>query len=168
MHWLIDSMAVLYEKQVRRGKRREMLWKGIFTICQSLSVGYSMVNYYLKSAPSSSFIWIIIRAVLLVASFLSFLLWSIARFQLGVSLTFLPRTNGPLITKGLYSKIRNPIYLFGTISLSSYALLINQPQWLLLLILIVPMQIIRSNQEAKILRKKYEDTYEEYEKKLWI
>lgn len=52
--------------------------------------------------------------------------------------------------------------------MSSYLLLINKPEWLLLLLVVVPMQIIRSNQETKVLRKKYDDLYENYERTLWF
>lgn len=163
-----EGMTVVYEKQIRRSKRRQRFWKSLFTVGQSVSVGYSMISYYLKSETSSSTFWWIARVVLMLVSMASFLLWSLARYQLGASLTFLAKTDGPFITTGLYSKIRNPIYLFGTVSMSSYLLLINKPEWLLLLFVVVPMQIIRSNQETKVLRKKYDELYENYERKLWF
>ncbi len=161
-------MTPVYEKQIRRGKRRQRFWKSVFTIGQSVSVGYSMVRWYLESDLSSSTFWFILRLVLLFVCLVSFLLWSVARYQLGASLTFLARTDGPLITNGLYSKIQNPIYLFGTISLSSFVLLINRPMWLLLLVIIVPMQIVRSKHETKVLLEKYDEVYEDYLRQLWI
>lgn len=161
-------MAVVYEKQIRRSKRRQRFWKSVFTVGQSVSVGYSMISYYLQSETSTSTFWWMVRLALLLVSTTSFLFWTLARYQLGSSLTFLAKADGPLITTGLYSKIRNPIYVFGTISMSSYLLLINKPEWLLLLLVVVPMQIIRSNQETKVLRKKYDDLYENYERTLWF
>lgn len=161
-------MTIVYEKQIRRTKRRKRFWKSLFTVGQSVSVGYSMIRWYLESDISSSTFWFRLRLVLLVVCFTSFVLWSIARYQLGASLTFLARTDGPLITNGLYSKIRNPIYVFGTISLSSFVLLINRPKWLLILLIIVPMQIVRSNQETKVLAEKYDEVYEDYASQLWI
>ena len=41
-----------------------------------------------------------------------FILWAIARFQLGASFAVRAEAR-KLITSGLYSKIRNPIYVFG-------------------------------------------------------
>jgi phospholipid methyltransferase len=43
---------------------------------------------------------------------IGFLLWFAARLQLGESFAVLPKARA-LVTTGLYSKFRNPIYLFG-------------------------------------------------------
>jgi protein-S-isoprenylcysteine O-methyltransferase Ste14 len=45
-------------------------------------------------------------------------LWISARLQLGQSFTVRARATA-LVTTGLYSKIRHPIYLFGDLSQSS-------------------------------------------------
>jgi protein-S-isoprenylcysteine O-methyltransferase Ste14 len=41
----------------------------------------------------------------------AFVLWIIARFQLGNSFTIRPQAS-PLVTDGFYAKIRHPVYLF--------------------------------------------------------
>ena len=98
----------------------------------------------------------------------SYALWFLARVQLGQSLVFLAKADGPLITTGLYKKFRNPIYLFGTVSLTSYLMLIDKPLYLLILFVLIPVQLIRSNLETRILRKKYDEQYDDYVKSVWI
>ena len=161
-------MSVVYEKRVRRAKRRQVFYKLCFTVVQSVSVGCSMIYYYWRSETSGSTYWLIFRSLLLIASLIAYTLWFTARIQLGNSLTLLAKTDGPFITTGLYSKFRNPIYLFGTISLSTYLLVIHKPKYLCLLFVLVPVQFVRAFAESNALRRKYDEKYEEYEKQVWI
>lgn len=161
-------MSVVYEKQVRRSTRRRAFFGSILANAQSLSVGCSMLYYYARSESSTSTLIIIIRTMCLVFACASYALWALARYQLGRSLTFRAVADGPLVTKGLYSKFTNPIYLFGTIALVFYLLAICRPLWLLVLVVLVPMQYIRAVQERRALLKKYDDQYEEYLKGVWI
>jgi protein-S-isoprenylcysteine O-methyltransferase Ste14 len=161
-------MSVVYEKQLRRGRRRRALIKRVLATLQSLSVGCSMVYYYFMSASSSTSIWLIIRSILAVTSLMFYLLWALARYQLGASLAFTVTTDGPFIATGLYAKFRNPIYLFGTFALMTYLLAICRPRWLLILLVIVPMQYVRAARESKALKKRYDEQYDAYLKQVWL
>lgn len=160
--------GVVYEKQIRRAKRRRTLINRVLATMQSISVGCSMVYYYTISEQSSSTIWFIARSVLMVLAFVFYALWALARYQLGVSLAFVVSTDGPFITTGLYSKFRNPIYLFGTLALTTYLLAIARPIWLLVLVVILPMQYLRATKESRALLKKYDEGYEAYLRQVWI
>jgi protein-S-isoprenylcysteine O-methyltransferase Ste14 len=127
-----------------------------------------MTYYYIHSEPSSSTLWFAVRLLLLTISASAYTLWALARYQLGRSLAFGVTTDGPFVTTGLYSKFTNPIYLFGTIALTSYLLLINRPIWLCILIVMLPMQYIRAQREARALLKKYDDRYEAYLASVWF
>lgn len=159
---------VVYDKQVRRQKRRRGLLKTVFTIGQSFSVGCSMGYYYINSDASSTMFWMTMRFFLLLVCIVAYFFWFLARYQLGQALTFMPSTNGPLIKSGVYAKFKNPIYIFGTICLTSYLLLINKPIYLLALIVIIPLQAIRASREAHVLRKKYDEEYDLYLQHVWI
>lgn len=161
-------MPVVYEKQIRRNKRRQGMFKKVLATIQSASVGCSMSYYYFKSEPSETTIWLILRCLLILIWIASYLLWALARYQLGTALAFGVSTDGPFITSGLYSKFRNPIYLFGTIALTSYLLIINRPMWLLILLVLVPMQYVRSARESRALMKKYDEQYEAYLQQVWL
>src|SRR4051812_14179098 len=66
-----------------------------------------------------------------------FILWTVARFQLGASFAVKAEAR-QLVTRGLYSKLRNPIYVFGSFVLAGGILVFGKPQWLLIFLLIIP------------------------------
>ena len=155
-------------RQQRHIKRWNYLKTIIFTSIQSISVSISLVYYYLHSSISNNNYIIIIRLLCFLFSLITYILWFISRIQLGTSLTLFIHTNkGPLITTGMYSKFSNPIYLFGTISLFLYILAINY-QYLIIFIILIPIQYIRATLESKALAKKYGDIYDEYINNVWI
>src|SRR5581483_4562923 len=81
----------------------------------------------------------IIGACLLLVGFV---FWTVARFQLGASLTVSAQAK-KLVTRGLYSKIRNPIYAFGSCVIAGIILIMGRPLWLLVFLVIIPLQIWR-------------------------
>jgi len=58
---------------------------------------------------------------------------AVARYQLGKSFSITPQAR-QLVTTGLYSKIRNPIYVFGAVSTAGLILVVQKPVlWIALL-----------------------------------
>jgi protein-S-isoprenylcysteine O-methyltransferase Ste14 len=98
---------------------------------------------------------------------LGFVLWTVARFQLGSSLTVTPQAR-KLVNRGLYSKIRNPIYVFGSCFLVGLILIIARPIWLLVFAIIIPLQIWRAGKEAKVLEASFGDEYRKYRAGTWF
>jgi protein-S-isoprenylcysteine O-methyltransferase Ste14 len=94
-------------------------------------------------------------------------LWAVASFQLGSSFSVRAKATN-LVTTGLYSRIRSPIYVFGTIAIAGFCLLFEKPIWLLFLVVIVPLQIRRTNAEGKALEEKFGDAYWEYKAQTWF
>jgi protein-S-isoprenylcysteine O-methyltransferase Ste14 len=91
----------------------------------------------------------------------------VARFQLGKSFSIRPEAH-ELVTTGLYSKIRNPIYVFGTVMLTGVFLIVQRPAlWILLLVLVI-VQTIRARREARVLEAAFGEAYREYRKKTWF
>jgi protein-S-isoprenylcysteine O-methyltransferase Ste14 len=115
------------------------------------------------SAGSWSAMQIAGACVLLVG----FVFWTVARFQLGASLTVSARAK-KLVTRGLYSKIRNPIYVFGSCVIAGIILLAARPLWLLLFVLIIPLQIWRAKKESSVLESAFGDEYRSYRAKTWF
>lgn len=92
---------------------------------------------------------------------------AVARYQLGRSFAIRAEAH-KLVTHGVYSKIRNPIYVFGTVVIAGFVLLIHRPiAWLLILAIIV-MQTIRGRREAQVLEAAFGDTYREYRRHTWF
>lgn len=91
----------------------------------------------------------------------------LARIELGGSFSVRPKAQG-LVTHGLYSRIRNPIYLFGGLAVAGCILYFNQPLGLWIFVVIIPLQIYRARQEEKVLDAKFGDAYRQYKSRTWF
>jgi protein-S-isoprenylcysteine O-methyltransferase Ste14 len=98
---------------------------------------------------------------------LGFVFWTVARFQLGASLTVTAQAR-KLVNTGLYSKIRNPIYVFGSCFLVGLILVIAHPVWLLAFVIIIPFQSWRAGKEAQVLEASFGDAYRAYRARTWF
>ena len=96
-----------------------------------------------------------------------FVLWAVARFQLGSSFSVTAQAR-QLVTHGIYSKIRNPIYVFGSCVFVGAILLFGRPIWLLVLVIIIPMQIWRAAKESAVLEAKFGEEYRRYRAGTWF
>jgi|HubBroStandDraft_1064217.scaffolds.fasta_scaffold339098_1 protein-S-isoprenylcysteine O-methyltransferase Ste14 len=94
-------------------------------------------------------------------------LWLVAQFQLGDSFSVQPKAR-QLVTHGIYSRIRNPIYVFSTILLAGVVLFTSKPGYLVIVLAIVVVQIFRARAEARVLEEKFGDEYREYRRKTWF
>jgi protein-S-isoprenylcysteine O-methyltransferase Ste14 len=95
------------------------------------------------------------------------LLLALARVQLGRAFSVKAKAS-KLVTTGLYSRIRNPIYVFGGLAIAGFMLWTNQLWLLLLFVIVIPMQVWRSRVEARVLEEKFGAEYLEYKKKTWF
>jgi len=91
----------------------------------------------------------------------------LSRYTLGRSFSIAPKATA-LVTSGIYSRIRNPIYISGMIFLIGVALIVERPKLLAVLLVLIPMQIIRARREAAVLEAKFGDAYREYRKRTWF
>ena len=91
----------------------------------------------------------------------------VARATLGRSFSVRARAT-ELVTTGIYSRIRNPIYLSGAIFLLGLILVVRLPVLGLFLLVIIPMQIIRARREARVLEAKFGEAYREYRRGTWF
>jgi len=94
-------------------------------------------------------------------------LLSLARSQLGRSFSVTPQAR-QLVTHGIYSKIRNPIYLFGELLILGFLLVMQKPYLFLIFVIVIPMQIIRARKEAQVLEEKFGDEYRHYKQSTWF
>ena len=95
------------------------------------------------------------------------LLLMVARMQLGSAFSVEAKAS-KLVRTGLYSRIRNPIYVFGGLTIIGLLLLAGQPILLLLLLILVPLQAVRVRREEQVLAEKFGAEYEEYKRGTWF
>lgn len=90
-----------------------------------------------------------------------------ARWQLGRSFSVTPQAR-QLVTQGVYSKIRNPIYVFGVLMLVGVLIALQYRYAFLVPAVLIPVQIFRAHQEAKILEAKFGEEYRRYREGTWF
>ena len=98
---------------------------------------------------------------------ISLIFWVISRLQLGSAFAVEPRANH-LVTTGIYSKIRHPMYLFSSLVLLGFVLILQNKYWLLVWLGVIIIQMLRIRSENKILAQKYGAVYKNYISKTWF
>lgn len=119
------------------------------------------VVFQLKSA------WTLTRLLGFVMFLIGMLLVFAARMQLGRSFSVTPQARH-LVTHGLYSKIRNPIYIFGLMAIAGLLVILQRPWTWILLVFLALAQVLRARQEARILEQKFGEEYRAYRRQTWF
>jgi protein-S-isoprenylcysteine O-methyltransferase Ste14 len=111
--------------------------------------------------------WTPMRIAGAVIGLPSLALLVLARIQLGQSFAVRAKAQS-LVMHGLYSRIRNPIYVFGALTIAGAFLYINRPQALWLFVVLVPLQVHRARQEEQVLEAKFGEEYRQYKSRTWF
>jgi protein-S-isoprenylcysteine O-methyltransferase Ste14 len=97
----------------------------------------------------------------------AFVLFVLARIQLGGAFSVRAKAS-TLVTKGIYARIRNPIYVFGALMIAGFLIFVHRPRWLLIFVVLIPVQMIRARKEEQVLEAKFGDGYRDYKRKTWF
>ena len=97
----------------------------------------------------------------------AFVLLVIARIELGRAFSVSAKAS-ILVTSGIYSRIRNPIYVFSAIMFFGLIIWTGRPLLLLVMVALIPMQIFRSRKEQQVLTDKFGDEYLAYKRQTWF
>ena len=111
--------------------------------------------------------WTAVRIAGAAIAGVSIALLIVARLQLGASFSVRAKAK-KLVTTGLYSRIRNPIYVFGELLLIGVSMLVERWEILLLMAALVPMQVVRARKEARVLAAAFGEEYERYKAGTWF
>jgi protein-S-isoprenylcysteine O-methyltransferase Ste14 len=111
--------------------------------------------------------WAPMRIAGLVLMIPALILLTISRIQLGNSFSVSPQAK-QLVTHGIYSRIRNPIYVFGTFVFAGLFLFLERPLLLVLLVPVLILQINRARAEARVLEEHFGEQYRQYKAKTWF
>jgi protein-S-isoprenylcysteine O-methyltransferase Ste14 len=90
-----------------------------------------------------------------------------AHHQLGTSFSIRAEAHH-LVTRGIYSKIRNPIYVFGMVLIAGFVLASHRPHLWIVFVIVFVVQIVRARNEARVLEAAFGDEYREYRRKTWL
>lgn len=134
----------------------------VFTALQIIAVGVLAwilvtINTPWNAQRYTGTVLVIIGAVFII----------VARYQLGKSFSITPQAH-ELVTKGIYSKIRNPIYVLGSVLLAGLILVLQRPSLWILLVIVVIAQTLRAKKEARVLEAAFGDAYRDYRRKTWF
>ena len=108
--------------------------------------------------------WQVVGAAIFVPAFL---LFALARIELGRAFSLRAKAS-TLVTTGLYARIRNPIYVFGGLIIAGFLIFVQRPRWLLIFVVLIPVQLMRVRKEEQVLDAKFGDSYREYKRKTWF
>jgi len=111
--------------------------------------------------------WTVLRVTGAILMLLGFVLWGIAHVQLGDSFSVKAEARR-LVTGGIYSRMRSPIYVFGGIAIVGFVLVMERPIFLLAFLVLIPLQIVRTRREGRVLEDKFGDEYREYARHTWF
>ena len=111
--------------------------------------------------------WDATRIVGFALAVVFFFLLFLARLQLGDSFSIAPEAR-KLVTTGIYSKVRHPVYTFGLLALIGAATYFRSWPAFAVILIIIPIQFARAQAEEKILTERFGDEYLSYKNKTWF
>ena len=133
----------------------------IFTIAITL-IAASLFLWYASGQP-----WTPWRVVGLAIAVPACLLFMLAHLQLGQAFSVRAKAS-TLVTTGIYARIRNPIYVFAALMIFGVIIWAHRPRFLLMFVVLIPMQLLRVRKEEQVLEAKFGDAYREYKRKTWF
>lgn len=130
------------------------------TVVPLLAITYIVIQF----VPA---IWSPTRIAGLAILIAGMALVTLARIQLANSFSITPQAT-KLVTHGIYSRIRNPVYVFSAIALAGLVLYLDLPYLFWLFLILVPMQILRARAEGRLLEQHFGDQYRQYKATTWF
>jgi len=142
--------------------QRSKMNRGVILVIVIPLVGIAVLVYEFSHPP-----WSPLRIAGLALMLPALALLTLARLQLGNSFSLTPQARN-LVTHGIYSRIRNPIYFFGAFVFGGLFLFLERPYLLLLLVPVLILQIIRARAESRVLEERFGDEYRRYKASTWF
>ena len=111
--------------------------------------------------------WMAMRLAGAFVAIGGYALFITARLQLGASFSVSPQAK-KLVTRGLYSRVRNPIYLFVGVMWLGLIVALHLYWMFAPFLLLLVMQLIRAGREAKVLEERFGQAYLDYRAQTWF
>ncbi len=107
------------------------------------------------------------RVAGLILAVAGLILLTVARLQLGDAFSITPQAS-ILVTRGLYRRIRHPVYVFGAVAIAGLFLYLSLPRLLFVFLVLIPLQIVRARREERVLEQRFGDEYRAYRRATWF
>jgi protein-S-isoprenylcysteine O-methyltransferase Ste14 len=137
------------------------------TYAPAISIPVVFVLVYFFEPGVKELPWTTLRIAGAILAGIGYALLVTARVQLGKSFAVQPEAKG-LVTHGLYSRIRNPMYVFVDVMFFGLILVLEWHWILVLLAMFVIFHVRQARLEAKLLREKFGQEYLDYRKQTWF
>jgi len=163
-----EDSPVRFRRRQRRRKRRILLGL-LYNYSQILGVPIALIYHYWRlggfSLPHSC-----TRVFCNIGTTLSYILWAKARMMHAhmFSVRVEPSEAIQLITEGLYSRLSNPIYTFGSLCMLFFAFSVGSTSLLALAVAMTLVQIVRARREAVALKRRFGEEYDLYMRRVWF
>tara|TARA_Y100000310_G_C20626110_1_gene785993 strand:+ start:1222 stop:1635 length:414 start_codon:yes stop_codon:yes gene_type:complete len=95
---------------------------------------------------------------------LGLIIWWAGRLTLGDAATWLPIAK-KIVTRGIYSKIRHPIYIGQALCAAGWIFIIESLAVRVICVAIILITIVRAILEERVLTKRFGKQYLEYKKR---
>jgi protein-S-isoprenylcysteine O-methyltransferase Ste14 len=125
-------------------------------------IGVSLFGMHARHLP-----WTAWRIAGIAIAAPAFLLFVAARLELGRAFSVQAKAT-TLVTTGVYARIRNPIYVFGAIFILGIIIWLGRPWLLLIFAVLIPLQVVRSQKEERVLTEKFGAAYIDYKQQTWF
>ena len=94
-------------------------------------------------------------------------LWFLAKWQLGEAFSVKPEARR-LVTRGLYSKLRHPIYVFGSAAFFGAFMALYGWSVLVAWVVVALIQVRRAHREDRVLAEAFGPAYAAYRSRTWF
>ena len=111
--------------------------------------------------------WTWMRIFGAVIAVIGYVLVVVARLQLGRSFSIRPQAK-ELVVRGLYSRIRHPMYIFVDLMIFGLILALYFPWALVILPVLAVVQIVQARREGRVLQAKFGQAYQDYRRQTWF
>jgi protein-S-isoprenylcysteine O-methyltransferase Ste14 len=111
--------------------------------------------------------WTVLRIACAFLALIGYILVLTARVQLGRSFSVRPEAK-ELVSHGLYSRIRNPMYVFLDLMVIGLIFVLRLHWLLVVLAVLAFFQARQARREARVLEGKFGQTYLDYRNGTWF
>lgn len=125
-------------------------------------IAVALYAFHLRNEP-----WPLHRIAGAAIVLIALALITLARIQLGRSFSVSAQAHH-LVTTGLYSRIRNPIYVFAELLFAGAAVFLWSWLPLVIMVALVPLQMKRARREASVLQQAFGEEYLAYRRRTWF